>query len=1163
MNKKKIFSLLLGAVLCTNGFGTYAQTMRDIGETTQNVITQIPGTERTIKDMDKSFFSVTGFASVDSNVNDRTMYINTKYHRQVYNERDFLDALVGARDGQVKIIQLNTDLNLGWNELNLTSTEKKIYNFVYKYGNPSKGFTNPELQEAGVTKMKIGFLDGITIFSEKGNTIKHTEINLNRSSKDVIFRNITFDGMWQWDDTGAHKEVGWSLMKINGGKDIWFDHCTFTHAADGMIDMENGSSGVTLSWCKFGVEATENPDEDSQIYKSITHMETRYQNGDLVEGSRYRNLRDNGATMNEIMAYAAYHSKVNLNGSGDKDYVDYVNSSGIVTPDSNDRLEITVAYSKYSNVGQRVPMIRQGKGHLFNVYVDDSGHMDIHNNNPVFNTYGLYPLSRCINSRNGASIGADTCIFKGVEEVIIGSEKQGDDTGYMNPPWDVLFQNAHNNSLVVNSSVTNSTGTYVGSSWDDNGDNLFTLGFNWNDKSTIGKWAWSSTIVGRDGMHKDTPPTEPFQFIYNHDEVLPYTYNIVSLDKVTDVVDTYAGAGVMDFTAYEWLRTKYNKEYEISVIDMVHGKVTLEKSVVEVGQQVNVHITPEEGYALKADSLQYNGIPVKGNSFIMPEENVVLTAEFENKIPVTGIKLNTNQVFITTGSAIKLVANVEPQEAHEKSIHWSSSDENVASVQDGLVTARTTGSALIIATTLDGGFTDNCEVKVVNTIIPVTGVTLNHTELELTTTENTHLSATVTPQEATNTTLKWSSSDENVVKVNQGVISPIGNGTAIITVTTLDGEFTTTCTVNVNADAFKPAQYAIEITPMINGQVTTNTTLATAGEKIYVTVSSSNGYRLKSNTLKYNDNLITDDYFIMPEEDIVITAEFERIPDMDSDDDYIAPVSDVISKNLENTLKSLKDNEKSQLLTYFNEYTPYTVLNGQLTLNQLEALTVGKLSDDMLQQLLKQPEALKVLGINLESIITPVQLISGKVFVFTDVTKEHWANKAIEEAITLGLVQGMPDGSFAPNNVLKVSDAFTSVNHLLLLNHLTQPRLPRSTVEKYLTNKNHWGFADIASVGSKLSETTLKQISDLGDKPLCRALLAQVLYEVTEGKLERINESVNFEDIADSDYQEAMIYCIQTGLLKGVNQTIMAPEKPLTRAELMMVLIRMNTFLQK
>lgn len=1161
MSVKKRLSLLLGIMLCISSLGVQAQTNGVAEEDIQSVITQIPGTERTIESFDKSFFSVTGFASVDSKVNDRTKYIGTEYYKEVHDERDFLDALVGAKGGKVKVIELKADLNLGWNELALNSDEKKIYNFISKYGNPSNGFTNPELEESGVTKMKLGFLDGITIFSEEGNTIKHTEINLTSSSKDIIIRNITFDGMWQWDDTGAHKEVGWSLMKINGAKDIWFDHCTFTHAADGMIDLENGSSGVTLSWCKFGVEADEDPSPDSQIYKSITYMEERYQKGELGETSRYNQLRTNGATMNQIMAYAAYHSKVNLNGSGDKDYVDYVSSSGNVTADSNHRLEITVAYSKYNNVGQRIPMIRQGKGHLFNNHIDNAEHMALHNN-PIFKEYGRYPLSRCINSRNGASIAADTCVFDGVQEVVIGAEKQGHDTSNMNSPWDQLFQNARNNALVVNSRVSNSEGTYTGSSWDNNGENLFTLGFNWNDKSAINNWAWSSEIIGRENMNKNSPPKEPFEFTYNYDESLPYAYKIVSLEEVTDIVENYAGAGVLDFTQYEWLETQYEVDYSITVSEVENGMISTRHTSAKPGETVEVIVSPDEGYVLKAGTLKYNNEMIEGNSFIMPKENVVITAEFEKCIPVTGITLNIDKATITTGSTLKLIGIIEPQEAQNKEINWSSDNEKVAFVsEEGLVTGIGEGTATITATTIDGDFTASCEVKVVEEmIVPVTGIQLDQYEIQFTTSGCIQLIATVEPLDATNGLVNWSSSDESIVKVENGLVIPVGNGEAIVTAMTSEGGFTVSCKVVVDIEAFRPIQYEVIISSMINGKVTTNISQATAGETVIVEVIPDRGYRLKSNTLKYNDKHIKNNAFIMPDEDVVITASFEWIPE-DSSSESSDESSPKPSKpmTLAEAFNALSSKEKSSIENQFKEYAPYTVLNGKLTLEQLKYLTNNKFSDEILKKLMEDSKMLEVVaGFGIS-----VSLDNQENILFTDVTAGHWANEAIYKATGLGLVQGMPDGSFVPSSELKVSDTFTILDRYLLMNNITEPKLSRSIVEKYITNKDHWAFAHMASVGAKLSEKTLMEISALKDESLSRALLAQVIYEVTEGQFERTDKEVSFKDIAQSPYEEALVYCVETGILNGVTKEFMLPEKAPTRAELMVILMRMDDVLQK
>ena len=517
----------------------------------------IPNTSKTFKNYDKSFMSVTGFASLG--VKDRSEYHGTSYYRKVMNGREFLQAILDASNGTVKVIEVAKDLDLGWLALNLSKEEAKTYSFVTKYPNPTNGFTNPLLAESGVSKLSIANIDGLTIFSKKGKTIKHAEIKLQGSVNDIVIRNLNFDEMWQWDDTGKHKEVGWSFIKVNGANNVWIDHCKFSIAADGMIDVENGASNITFSWCEFGLEATEKPDKDSSIYQSISFMEDKYKANELGETSVYLNMRNAGATKEQIMAYAAYHSKCHLNGSGDKDYVNYVDKNGVEYKDGNQRIRLTLAYNSYSNIGQRIPMIRQGVGHLYNCYFDNSTHEEVLENVSAIATYGTDKLSRALNARNGASIAADTCVFNGITEPIVGAEIQGMDTSNMNAPWDTLFQSAYNRNLIVNSRITNKYGTYIGSSWDNNGENLFTPGFKWFDKSTIGNWAWSSKIVGSENMSKSNPPSDPFTFEYNYDEELAYTYNVLPLDKVESTIKKYAGADAVNMNPKDWLKIEYTK----------------------------------------------------------------------------------------------------------------------------------------------------------------------------------------------------------------------------------------------------------------------------------------------------------------------------------------------------------------------------------------------------------------------------------------------------------------------------------------------------------------------------------------------------------------------------------------------------------------------------
>ena len=551
------------------------------------VITEIPGTISTEKEFNSKYNYVTGYASVDNAVNDRYEYVGTSAHRKVSTGKEFLQAILDAKNGEVKIIELTADIDLGYNALGLTSEELTKYSFLTKYPAPTAnasmtslteygGFTNPEMLESGVSKMSLQDIDGLTIFSKTGNSISHVETKINASASDIVIRNIHFKDMWQWDDDGKQKAVGWSNLKLNGGKNIWIDHCTFDVAFDGNTDIENGSNGISITWCKIGQDAFTDIESGSAIYTSINFMESLYQ-ADKLSGGVYKTFRDKGVTPQEVMEYSAYHKKCHLSGSGDKDYVDYVDGNGNVTKDANSNIRLTLAYNHYINVGQRVPMIRQGTGHLINCFIDDSTHQEVLSLSSFSGAASDYKLSRCLNARNGACIAADTCVFKGIEEPITGAECQGDDLGNMSSPWTIYFKKAYNRSLIVNSQITNSKGTYTGSSWDNDGDNLFTAGFTWKDKSTINNWAWSSSIVGKENYSKTTPPTDEngnafaFEFEYGTDEQLPYSYNTLPLDTVESVVTANAGC----ITDGSWTDVQWCTAYDPrTAIDKVAANET-------------------------------------------------------------------------------------------------------------------------------------------------------------------------------------------------------------------------------------------------------------------------------------------------------------------------------------------------------------------------------------------------------------------------------------------------------------------------------------------------------------------------------------------------------------------------------------------------------------
>lgn len=164
-------------------------------------------------------------------------------------------------------------------------------------------------------------------------------------------------------------------------------------------------------------------------------------------------------------------------------------------------------------------------------------------------------------------------------------------------------------------------------------------------------------------------------------------------------------------------------------------------------------------------------------------------------IVVESVTLNKNSLSLEKGQSETLTANVNPDDATDKSVKWSSSDEQVATVnQDGKVTAIRGGAATITA--MAGEKSASCEVIVT---VSVTGVSLNQAVLNLAKGATYTLSANVTPQDATNKSVSWSSSNTAVSTVNnEGVVTAITNGTAIITVKTADKGFTVTCNVTVS-----------------------------------------------------------------------------------------------------------------------------------------------------------------------------------------------------------------------------------------------------------------------------------------------------------------------------------------------------------------------------
>ncbi len=149
----------------------------------------------------------------------------------------------------------------------------------------------------------------------------------------------------------------------------------------------------------------------------------------------------------------------------------------------------------------------------------------------------------------------------------------------------------------------------------------------------------------------------------------------------------------------------------------------------------------------------------------------------------TEVRLNKTELKLANGRKTKLVLSVTPSDFTDE-VSWKSSDEKVVQVADtGEITAWSLGMATIKVTV--GDVSASCKVTVTQ---PVTSISLNITSLVLEAGDTQKLTATVSPSSAENKEITWSTSNEEIVTVDeQGLVTGHRKGSATVTATAQDG----------------------------------------------------------------------------------------------------------------------------------------------------------------------------------------------------------------------------------------------------------------------------------------------------------------------------------------------------------------------------------------
>ena len=172
------------------------------------------------------------------------------------------------------------------------------------------------------------------------------------------------------------------------------------------------------------------------------------------------------------------------------------------------------------------------------------------------------------------------------------------------------------------------------------------------------------------------------------------------------------------------------------------------------------------------------------------DECKVIVKEESDPVAVTGVKLAFTALTQKIGTSFTLVATIEPANATNKTVTWSSSNSTVASVTNmGVVQAKAAGTADITVTTADGGHTATCSFTVTTEDVPLTGLKISPAETHIKVGQAGTLNVKYEPVTATHKEVTWETSDAAIVTVDQdGNIKGVAVGEAVITVKSKQNE---------------------------------------------------------------------------------------------------------------------------------------------------------------------------------------------------------------------------------------------------------------------------------------------------------------------------------------------------------------------------------------
>ena len=291
--------------------------------------------------------------------------------------------------------------------------------------------------------------------------------------------------------------------------------------------------------------------------------------------------------------------------------------------------------------------------------------------------------------------------------------------------------------------------------------------------------------------------------------------NVAIVDSSGKVTGIGAGSAVIKGTTKDGVYGEKTIVVEKETIHVKELKINPESVTIKEGETTNLSVDIKPSGAVENitwessntkivtvnNKGEIKGIKTGETTIIVKSANGIKATRKvivkHVEVSVTKISLNITSTSKTDGESLNLKATIEPSNATNKNITWSTSDKNIATVDNnGKVTIGSKTGTVTITAKSNNGKTATCTILVKSKVVNVKSITLNKNDEVVEVKKELELKATVEPSNATNKIVTWQSSNNEVAEVKEGKISFKKAGNISITAKTSNGKIAT-CKIKV------------------------------------------------------------------------------------------------------------------------------------------------------------------------------------------------------------------------------------------------------------------------------------------------------------------------------------------------------------------------------